>query len=424
MAAELYPVIVVGGGASGMAAAITAAGILGPGKVLLLERGARAGRKLLAAGNGRCNLSNRFADVSRYHGADPGFVGPAFQRFPVEENLKFFERLGLLAVEEEEGKLYPMSLQAAAVLDVLRLALEEGGVNLLTGIDVLSVRPGKEGFSLLCKTEEGERLFRARKVVIACGGEASPGLGGCKGGYALLGSLGHRITPRLPAIVQLKADVKGVKGLSGSKFDARVTLLSGKRPVRTERGELLFTDYGVSGPPIMQLSGSAVRLMDKGKPAALSADFLPDWEEEAVREQLFRRKKLLRGRKLEDFMTGFVPKRLGQMALKAAGAAPLSREAGSLTHEEIGRTAALLKGFPLTLTGDNGMKNAQVTQGGAVTAEFHAGSMESKLVSGLYACGEVLDIDGDCGGFNLQWAWSSGRLAGESAAAGLRRGEE
>ena len=148
MAAEFYPVIVVGGGASGMAAAITAAGILGPGKVLLLERGARAGRKLLAAGNGRCNLSNRFADVSRYHGADPGFVGPAFQRFPVEENLKFFERLGLLAVEEEEGKLYPMSLQAAAVLDVLRLALEEGGVNLLTGIDVLSVRPGKDGFSL------------------------------------------------------------------------------------------------------------------------------------------------------------------------------------------------------------------------------------------------------------------------------------
>ena len=214
-----------------------------------------------------------------------------------------------------------------------------------------------------------------------------------------------------------------MKGLSGSKFDARVTLLSGKRPVRAERGELLFTDYGVSGPPIMQLSGSAVRLMDKGKPAALSADFLPDWEEEAVREQLFRRKKLLRGRKLEDFMTGFVPKRLGQMALKAAGAAPLSREAGSLTHEEIGRTAALLKGFPLLLTGDNGMKNAQVTQGGAVTAEFHAGSMESKLVRGLYACGEVLDIDGDCGGFNLQWAWSSGRLAGESCGRSLVKSE-
>ena len=155
MAAEFYPVIVVGGGASGMAAAITAAGILGPGKVLLLERGARAGRKLLAAGNGRCNLSNRFADVSRYHGADPGFVGPAFQRFPVEENLKFFERLGLLAVEEEEGKLYPMSLQAAAVLDVLRLALEEGGVNLLTGIDVLSVRPGKDGFSLSARQKKG-----------------------------------------------------------------------------------------------------------------------------------------------------------------------------------------------------------------------------------------------------------------------------
>lgn len=416
MGTEIYPVAVIGGGASGMAAAIEAAGILGPGKVLLLERGARAGRKLLATGNGRCNLTNRFADVSRYHGADPGFAGLALKRFPVEANLQFFERLGLLAVEEEEGKFYPMPLQAAAVLDVLRLALDEGGVNLLTGIDVQAVRPGKGGFSIICGADGGEPVFRARKVIIACGGEASPGLGGWSGGYSLLAGFGHRITPRLPAIVQLKADVKGVKGLSGSKFDARVTLLSGRKPVRAERGELLFTDYGVSGPPIMQLSGGAVQLMDEGKPASLSVDFLPDWDEEQLRSQLFRRKKLLRGRKLEDFMTGFVPKRLGQMVLKAAGAAPLSREAGTLDSGEIAASASLLKGFPLRLTGDNGMKNAQVTQGGAATAGFNPGSMESRLVEGLYACGEVLDIDGDCGGFNLQWAWSSGRLAGISAA--------
>ena len=421
MAADFYPIAVIGGGASGMAAAIEGAGILGPGRVLLLERGARAGRKLLATGNGRCNLSNRFAEPSRYHGADPQFVKPAFARFSVEENLRFFEKMGLMSVEEEAGKLYPMPLQAAAVLDVLRLELDRRGVTLLTGTEVTGIRTGKGGFVLSCRTEEGETFFRAGKVIVACGGEASAGLGGCDSGYQLLQSLGHTITRRLPAIVQLKADVKAVKGLSGSKFDAVLTLLDRGKPVQIERGELLFTDYGVSGPPVMQLSGAAVRILEGKRTATLLVDFLPEMTEEQLSPLLFQRRKLLKSRRLEDFMTGFVPKRLGQAILKLAGAAPLSREAGSLSEEEIRGCAGLLKALPLLLTASNGMKNAQVTQGGAVTAEFDPRSMESKRVPGVYATGEVLDIDGDCGGFNLQWAWSSGRLAGESAAGGQRR---
>ena len=419
MSETVYPVAVIGGGASGMAAAIEAAGILGPGRVLLLERGQRAGRKLLATGNGRCNLSNRDLRAARYHGHDPGFVLPALERFPLEDTLAFFARMGLLTVEEEGGKLFPMPLQAAAVLDVLRLELDRRGVLLRTDTDAAALRPGKGGFSIVCRTPDGETVFRARKVVAACGGEASPGLGGCSCGYALLSALGHRVCPTLPAIVQLKADVSGVKGLSGSKFDAAVTLFAGGTkpcPIREERGELLFTDYGVSGPPVMQLSGHAARALEAGQAPFLSVDFLPDWDAGELRAVLFQRKKALSGRRLEDFMTGFLPKRLGQLALKMSGAAPLSRAGGTLTPEELGACARLLKDFRLRVTGTGGMKNAQVTQGGVLTGGFDPATLQSRKVPGLYACGELLDIDGDCGGFNLQWAWSSGRLAGRSAA--------
>lgn len=415
-----YALAIIGGGASGMMAAVTAAARKECGSVLLLERGGRIGRKLLATGNGRCNISNRNAERIGYHGSAPGFVRPAMERFTVEKTLRLFEEMGLPVIEEENGKLYPYSLQAAAVLDVLRLELERLGVEIHTDSEVQSIRRIKDGsFRLNVQSGEDRNEYAAKRVIVACGGEASAGLGGCNGGYRLLEGLGHRITPRLPGIVQLKGDMNGLKGLSGSKFEASLTLKDGQKVCRREDGELLFTDYGVSGPPVMQLSATASRLLDRGRNPVLEVDFLPQIAENALIGMLHRRAKNRPDKRLEDYFTGFIPKRLGQCILKLSGAAPLSRLSGSLESGEIETAARLLKCFPVRITGTNGMKNAQVTIGGADTSQFDPQTMESKLVKGLYVTGELYDIDGDCGGYNLQWAWSSGQLAAVEAVGSL-----
>ena len=411
---ELVDIAIVGGGASGLAAAIAAANALNKagstGKIIIFERGQRVGRKLLATGNGRCNLSNRNASPEHYHGADPDFVRSAFKRFSVKSNLDFFYKMGLLSVEEEEGKLYPRSLQAAAVLDILRLEAEQLGIETRCETEVTAIRPRKGGFTV--ETSTGS--CTAGTVILAAGGEASASLGGTDSGYRLLSSLGHRITERRPAIVQLQTDVTYTKPLSGLKIDGIVTL-TGKEPV-SRFGEILFTDYGISGPPIMTLSSLVVRRLGGGKTVTLSLDLMPEMEPERLYKVLAGKASSRPERKLEDYLTGVLPKRIGQCALKAAGIAPLSRTAGSLTAGEISSLCSQLKNWKITVTGHNGMKNAQVTAGGAETAGFYPDTLESKKVPGLFACGEVLDIDGDCGGYNLQWAWSSGRLAGESAA--------
>lgn len=406
---EAWGVIIVGGGASGLTAAIEAAGQLGPGQVLLLERGPRVGKKLLATGNGRCNLSNRQAGLSHYHGRDPGFVLPALRRFPVKSTLDFFYKFGLVTVEEENGKLYPRSLQASAVLDLLRMEAERLGVETRCDREVTEVRPQKGRFLVTA----GEETFAGQTVILAAGGAASSGLGGCELGYALLEKLGHRRTPLLPAIVQLKADTTHIRPLAGTKVDGVVTL-PGKSPAQ-QVGEILFTDYGISGPPVMSLSSLVTRRLAAG-PVTLFLDLAPDLQEERLLRLLSGRKQARPDKTLEVFLVGLFPKRVGQCALKAAGILPLSRTAGSLSPRELETLARQLKHWPVTITGTNGMKNAQVTAGGIETAGFDPETMESRLVPGLYGCGEVLDIDGDCGGYNLQWAWSSGRLAGSSAA--------
>lgn len=409
-------IAVIGGGAAGLMAAITAANALKTsGKVVIFERGQRVGRKLLATGNGRCNLSNRNTSPEHYHGADPDFVRSAFKKFSVKSNLDLFYKMGLLTVEEEEGKLYPRSLQAAAVVDILRLEAELAGVTTLCETEVTAVRPRKGGFSL----ETAGGSFSARTVILAAGGEASASLGGTDSGYRLLSALGHKITDRKPAIVQLQTDVTHTKALSGLKIDGIVTI-TGKEPV-SRFGEILFTDYGISGPPVMTLSSLVVRRLGGGKTVTLSLDLMPDMEPERLRKILSGKASSRPDRKLEDYLTGLLPKRIGQAALKAAGIAPLSRTAASLSPAETDALCRQLKDWKIVVTGHNGMKNAQVTAGGAETAGFYPDTLASKKVPGLFACGEVLDIDGDCGGYNLQWAWSSGRLAAESAVRFLQK---
>lgn len=408
---------IIGGGASGLCAAVYAGQLGSFDCILLLERGPRVGRKLLATGNGRCNLTNRFFTEQNYHGARPAFTRPAFAKYNLEQVLTFFEGLGLLFQEGEQGKLYPRSLQAASVLDALRFEADAFGVQTQCDVTVTEIQPLPNGFSL--SLSDGQTLF-ANKVLVATGGIASPKLGGCDNGYQLLRKLGHTITPTQPSIVQLKTDTSTTKPLSGIKFEGVASLWDKDRLLRQETGEILFTDYGLSGPPILQLSCTATHLVGrKGHAPQISLDLLPEYSEKELYSFLYQRMYARPDTLLENFFLGILQKRLGQTVLKAAGIAPLSRSASSMSRPEITALVQQLKGWRLPVTGTNGFANAQVTAGGADTTQFDAQTMESKLVPGLYACGEVLDIDGDCGGFNLQWAWSSAMLAVESMVAVL-----
>ena len=394
-------VIIIGGGASGMLAALTAAE--SGHSVLLLERQSRVGRKLLATGNGRCNLTNYHAAPDRYHGEDGTFCAHALQEFDVGATLQYFASLGLLTVSEDSGRVYPMSNMAGSVLDVLRYALERPGIEVRTGQVVTAVKPAAEGFAVKTETD----AFAARRVILAAGGGAGSKVGGVMDGYQLAKGLGHHRTALYPSLVQLKTDPTYPRALKGVKAEAAVTIRRGGDVLAQNRGEVLFTEYGVSGPAIFDLSRSAAT---GGAGLTVTLDLLPDWDEGAVLAWLHRRQAAALGREAGTLLTGTLHSRLGQMVCKAAGFT--NQPIAELSADDLHRIAARVKGFSLPITGVCGFDQAQVTAGGLRCDEFDPHTMESRLVSGFYACGEVLDVDGDCGGYNLQWAWSSGHLAG------------
>ena len=408
-----YDVAVVGGGAAGLAAAIACRRQGGEARIVILEKEARVAKKLLATGNGRCNFTNLETKSQRYHGLHRDFQEEANRRFPPLDNIAFFRSLGVMARIGEEGKVYPLSLQAAAVVDLLRAACSILQITVLTGEEVKSVLAEKDGFTL--KTASST-LF-ARKVVAAAGGMAAPELGGGPSGYALLTDLGHRLLAVAPSLVKIKTASRLPNALKGIKVEGLLTLKRGAEILGQEAGEILFAEYGLSGPPVLSLSRQLC--FEDAAQFNLEIDFLPDFNQGELFELLKERRQVLATLTLEDFLTGLIQKKTGQLLLKEALGAKLSRNVDGLSDGELKTLCRALKGFPLAVSGTLGWKQAQVTAGGIDVADFAAETMESKLVPGLYAAGEVLDIDGDCGGFNLQWAWASGRLAGESAAKAL-----
>lgn len=399
---------IIGGGASGMAAALAAAEKPGT-QVVLIERQARVGRKLQATGNGRCNLTNLHADSRGYHGDEPDFAHAAIAAFGPVQTLAWFRRLGLYTVAEESGRVYPYSDQANSVVDVLRFALEQENIQVRLGFEVEKVKKTLSGF----RVEAAEEAVECDRLIVACGGLAGTKLGGTMSGYKLLRSLGHKCTKLRPTLVQLKSDWSGCASLKGVRANCDAKILKDGEVFARSRGELQFTEYGLSGPVIFEIS----RDVCQGKGDwCCQLDLLPDLEEGELLEALKSRRegKLTAA----DLLTGILHNRLGRVLTQAAGIAayvPIAQlEDGEL--EEVCRVA---KGFRVKLTETLGMDSAQVTAGGILTSEFDPRTMESRLVSGLYACGEVLDVDGDCGGYNLQWAWSSGRMAGLHAGGTL-----
>lgn len=395
---------IIGGGASGMAAALAASENHNV-KVVLLERQARVGRKLLATGNGRCNLSNTHAAVAAYHGQDASFAAYALNTFPPEETLAWFEGLGLYTVTEPSGKVYPYSDQANSVVDILRLNLNRSNIELRTGFEVQKIKKTDDGFSVA----NGEETVLCDRLIIACGGLAGSKLGGTMSGYKLLGKLGHKSTRLRPALVQLKSDWGGLPGLKGVRADCRVEIYHNEQLFAQSRGELQFTEYGLSGPVIFEISRDVCA--ERGR-WVCKLDLLPDWSADRLYQELQRRKNTQLP--VQELLTGILHNRLGRVLTQAVGV-NMNALCRNLKDGDLQSVCDAVKGFEISLTEPMGMDSAQVTAGGILTEEFDPETMGSRLVPGLYACGEVLDIDGDCGGYNLQWAWSSGRLAGLSA---------
>ncbi len=419
-------VIVVGGGAAGMVAAIAAARL--GAKVTLLERLPRVGKKLLATGNGRCNLANAHLELRRYHGRNPGFAGAALAAFGLDATLRFFAELGLAVREEDGGKIFPRSGQASAVLDLLRHELARLGVEI--HCDAIARRLDRRHGAWDVATHGG--TFRGAAVVLASGGRASPQLGSNGSGYDLVRPLGHLLIEPFPALTRIRVASPFLKHLKGVKLEGTAMLVpQGQRTPLPDRlpgareniasGEILFTETGLSGPPILDLSRRVAERVQGGERTSVRLDICQEVAADDLVTLLHRRFSGRSGVTAELALIGFLNKRLIAPILKESGIPDPNQPAASLGDPQIAAIAATLKGWRFEVTGTDSWTGAQVTAGGIDVSGVKPASLESRLAPGLFLAGELLDIDGDCGGFNLQWAWSSGHTAGSAAAARVLR---
>lgn len=409
-------VIVIGGGAAGMMASIVSK--RNGANVILLERNERVGKKILATGNGRCNYTNIHVDVNNYHGKNPKFVYSPLSQMNAEMTINFFERLGITPAIEEGGKVFPLSFQASSVLDILRLEMENLGIKVITNSFVTDIIKKKEKFIVALKDNN---TFIGDKVILCPGGKAAPFTGSDGNGYVLGEKLGHSVVDVFPGLVQLKLDKDYLKQIAGVKVVGTAGLYNKKKLIREDRGDILFTNYGISGPPILQLSRKAIELLNKGKKPILKVSIIDTKIKEEIVDYLKLRFTYMEKRTIEKSLIGFVNKRLIPVILKEVNI-NRNKQVAEISNEEIDKIANLLVDWRFKIIGSQSYRNAQVTAGGISTKEIDGTTMESKLVDGLYFAGEIVDIDGDCGGFNLQWAWSSAYVAGKNAALALLKG--
>ncbi len=401
---KTYKIAIIGGGASGMIAAVFAARDAGGENVVLCEAQSRVGRKLLATGNGRCNLTNLQASAADYYTDSPKLLESIFQSFDAAKTIDFFRSIGIESFEEAEGRAYPMSEQAASVLDMLRFEIERLNIACITEARVSEIKRLSDGFLINC----GEKI-KCKKVIIACGGTAAPNLGGCSDGIKLLEALGLASEKTYPALTQIKINSPYSGALKGNRAECVITLNRSGKIVAKERGEVLFADNALSGIAVFNIS----RFAKNGD--VVSLRLMPDLSKSEIGHILDRRKADLCHLTLENYLNGMLNKRIANCVLKASGLSPLSRPVSSLSDDELKKICDTIWDFKFTVTGLGDWKNAQITRGGILLSEFNS-DMQSKKIKGLYSCGEVLNVDGKCGGFNLQWAWSSGATAGSNAA--------
>ena len=409
-----HDLIIVGGGASGLMAAIVAKdfGI----DVAIIDGNDRIGKKILVTGNGRCNItnSNITFPYNNFHSENKNFFQDALKNFTIEDTKSMFLSLGLPLTELENGKMYPKSLQASSVIDIFRMALDDRQIPLYTNCKVNSV--SKNSTFTLYTNNEDYKNFSCKKLILSCGGKSASKTGSDGSGYKLSKSLGHSIIETLPGIVQLKLYYPYLKALSGIKFDGAVSVLVNDKAEYTDVGEVLFTDYGISGPPVMQLSSYASKALHNGSKVTIKIDMFPFESKEDIENFFAIHFSVFNYREISSALIGVINKKLISTILKDVGINDIHLPCSNIDWKYINKLIDKFKKWDFNCIDTNGFPNAQVTVGGINTREVDNLTLESKIVKNLYFCGEILDVHGDCGGFNLQWAWSSGYLAAKSAA--------
>lgn len=401
-------VAVIGGGASGMMAAVTAASE--GARVILLEHKDRIGKKILSTGNGRCNFTNIHQEPICYHSEDPLFPWEVVEKFNAQAVISFFLQLGVYS-KNRNGYIYPNSDQASAVLDAFRMELDRLKVEIRTGVECREIRPGKKGFTVL--TDQGP--VRADRVILCAGSKAAPTTGSDGSGYDLAKKLGHRILPVLPSLTALKCEEKFFKSIAGVRANGSVSIWSGGECIAKDTGEIQLTDYGISGIPVFQVSRYASKLLYEKKETDAVLDFMPDFTKTQTDAFLRARAKTRPDKSAEMFLIGLFHKKLCDLWIRLSEI-PRQRKAGELTEDEIARLTDLIKEFRVRVRETNPYDKAQVCCGGVDTREVNPETLESVYVPGVYFAGEILDVDGMCGGYNLTFAWASGYVAGKAAS--------
>ena len=401
-------VAVIGGGAAGMMAAITSA--REGARVTILEHKERIGKKILSTGNGRCNFTNTYQTPACYRSDNRDFAWNIIQKFNVEKTISFFKELGIYP-KDRNGYLYPYSDQAAAILEVLQIEVAKLDICVMTEINVLDIQPVKRGLRITTD----KKTITADSVILACGSKAAPVTGSDGSGYQLAKLFGHRIVPVLPALVQLRCAEKFYKSISGVRVQGTVEIYADDIFLASDTGEIQLTNYGISGIPVFQVSRYAAKALYKKQSVTAVLNFMPDMNKEEFLLFLQERITLCPYKTLDEFFTGVFPKKLCELWIRLSRL-PKEMRVSDLSGEQLEKLVLLIQHLRTHITETNSFEQAQICCGGVDTTEINPDTLESNYVPGIYFAGELLDVDGICGGYNLQWAWSSGFVAGKEAA--------
>ena len=402
----MVDMIVVGAGAAGLVAAITSA--QAGQKVLLLEQNSKIGKKILVSGNGKCNIDNRYIALHRFHGENPDFIDAVLKGYDFDTVEKFFTSIGLELIEGKEGKMFPMSLQASSVVEILEYEAKRAGVEILCDCAVTSLNKEEDAF--IVETSQGTK--RCKKLLLASGSPAAPQLGGSNSGYAFATKMGHSLIPRHPSLVQLCSEERWVKTCAGVKVAGVAQLYANGEYITEKKGDLLFTNYGISGLAILDLSREVSTRLAQYDYCELNLDLMPELSKEKLTNLLLGRIEENSEKPIAIWLQGVINKKLISIILEQSKCK--AKQEKDLNRREISKLVYTMKNLKLSINDTKGFKGAEVATGGINTAEINPQTMESKLLPNLYFAGEILDVDGDRGGFNFHFAWVSGLRAGNN----------